>query len=448
MATTNYQCKPNLTIKDTPCRRAVITGLGVVSPNGIGLDDFRESLMQARSGVRFVDERRELNFACQVAGIPPVTEDLTNRFFTGFQLRAMGRGMIFAGLAAIECWQDAGLAWSKGETLDTDWDSGAIFGTGIGGVDTIGQILVPMTNTGDVRRLGSTIAEQVMCSANSALLGGLFGLGSQVSTNSSACSTGTEALIMGARIIRQGLAKRMLVGGAESDSLYVTALFDAMKVTSRKHNDQPRCASRPLSATARGFVPAGGAGALLLEDLETAKARGARIYAEVLGGHINCGGQRNGGSMTASNPTGVQLCIQTAISDSGVTSEEIKYINGHLTGTMGDTKEISNLIKSLNIELKKFPRINATKSLIGHALGASGAIECVATILQMHHGFLHGSINCEDLHPDFEGISNSIVRQCCRTETEVSLKTSFGFGDVNACVIFRKFNSMAKEEKQ
>jgi 3-oxoacyl-(acyl-carrier-protein) synthase len=142
--------------------------------------------------------------------------------------------------------------------------------------------------------------------------------------------------------------------------------------------------------------------------------------------------------MTASNPIGVQICIRKALTEAGIKSDEIQYVNGHLTGTKGDSKEINNLIQGLNIASHRFPRINATKSLIGHALGASGAIESVATILQMYEGFLHKSTNCEDLHPDIEQITESIVRQTCTVQTDVALKTSFGFGDVNACVVFRK----------
>ena len=185
-----------------------------------------------------------------------------------------------------------------------------MIGTGVGGLDTVGERLVPMTDAGKVRRLGSTIVEQVMGSGVSARVSGLLALGNQVTTNSSACSTGTEAIIDGANRIRQGLAERMLCGGSEGASHYIWAGFDAMRVLSRRFNDEPERASRPMSASAGGFVPGSGAGVLHLESLESASKRGARIYAEVLGGALNCGGHRGGGSMTAPNPESVRRCIR------------------------------------------------------------------------------------------------------------------------------------------
>ena len=415
-------------------RRVVVTGLGVVASNGVGLHEFCHALRGGKSGVRFFQKLKDLNFTCQVAGYPTVDEALVKSRFTPQQTRCMNNVMTNGALAAVECWLDAGLPLKSEET---DWNTGTIFGSGIAGIDTIADRLVPLTLEGQSRRLGTSIPEQVMNSNVSAFVGGFLGLGNRVSTNSSACATGTEALAECYRYIAGGFAERMMAGGAECDSPYVVSCFDAMRVTARKGSDTPEKASRPMSATASGFVPGAGAGALMLESLESAQARGARIYAEVCGAHINCGGQRNGGTITAGNPEGVRRCVRGALAHSGVGAGDIGYINAHLTATGADPKEIENLVEALELPADKFPWINSTKAMIGHTLGASGAIECVATVIQLHEGFVHPALNCEDVHPRIEPIARSIPRETLQVPLRAALKTSFGFGDVNACVVFR-----------
>ncbi len=239
--------------------------------------------------------------------------------------------------------------------------------------------------------------------------------------------------------IREGRAKRMLAGGSEGHSKYGWAGLDGMKVLCRTHNDDPENASRPMSATAAGFVPGSGSGVLLLEALSSAQARGARIYAEVLGGHVNCGGQRGGGSMTAPNPEGMRRCIREAVAMAGVRPEEIDAINGHLTATFADPYEVQNWSAALGLPPSQMPLIHSTKSLIGHALGAAGGIECVAAILELDEGFVHGSVNCEDLHPALAEYADRIPHATVvGANPQVIAKASFGFGDVNGCVIFRK----------
>jgi 3-oxoacyl-(acyl-carrier-protein) synthase len=216
-----------------------------------------------------------------------------------------------------------------------------------------------------------------------------------------------------------------------------------MKVCTFKHNESPEQGSRPLSETASGFVPGSGAGALVLEDLETALARGARIYAEVLGGNINSGGQRGQGTMTAPNSTAVQKCIIKAIENSGIHSSQIDAINGHLTATSKDGLEISNWTQALNRKGIDFPYINSLKSMVGHCLSAAGSIESVASILQLYHEFVFPNMNCEDLHPEISSLIDSIriPQQLIEKELTIIAKASFGFGDVNGCVIFKKYKS-------
>lgn len=425
----------------TSSRRVVITGLGVIAPNGNGVKAFEEALRARKSGIRHNQQMADLNFACQVAGTPQGIEELQAKYFTPDELPAMNLGITYSGIAAIDAFKDAGLTIPE---RGADWcheDTGAILGTGIGGLDTFADFVYPTVAAGKVKRLGSTVVERIMASAVSAKVGGMLGLGNQVTTNSSACSTGTEALSMGVERIRAGLAERMVVGGAEAAHAYVWSGFDSMKVLCRKYNDEPEKASRPMSESAGGFVPGSGAGVLVLESLEAAQKRGAKIYAEVLGTAVNSGGMRAGGSMTAPSAKGVQRCVRRALLDAGIESHEIDYINGHLTATMADPLEIANWAQALELPKENFPFINSTKSLIGHALGASGAIECIATVLQLTSGFIHGSANCEDVHPDIAPFGKSIVHETMNRELKIAAKASFGFGDVNSCIIFKKWGT-------
>jgi 3-oxoacyl-(acyl-carrier-protein) synthase len=390
-------------------RRVVITGIGVVAPNAVGLEAYERALREGISGIRHIPLLDELNFGCTVAGVPPDVDEIASRYFDEDELLAMNSSHRFGCIAAVDAWTDAGYERPDRQDDDAlDWDVGTILGTGIGGLDTTGEKLVPLVDAGRVRRLGSTMVEQIMGSGVSARVAGLLALGNQVTSNSSACSTGTEAIIEGYQRIRAGLAKRMLCGGSEGSSHYIWAGFDSMRVLCRKFNDEPEKASRPMSASAGGFVPGSGAGILHLESLDSAQARGARIHAEVLGGAINCGGHRNGGSMTAPNPVGVQRCIRQTIEDAGVDPGEIDAINGHLTATGADPREVDSWAKALERSPENFPPIVSTKSMIGHGLGAAGGMESVACILMLTGGFVHPSLNCEDVHPEIEAYADSI----------------------------------------
>jgi 3-oxoacyl-(acyl-carrier-protein) synthase len=179
----------------------------------------------------------------------------------------------------------------------------------------------------------------------------------------------------------------------------------------------------------------------MVESLKSALDRGARIYAEIAGAAVNCGGQRNGGTMTLGNPEGVRRVIRGALDDAGLRPEDIDLISGHLTGTMGDSLEARNWRCALQLPDDRFPLLNAPKSLFGHALGAAGAIESIAAILQLDRGFAHRSANCDDLHPDVAWCERSIPRETVELPLRVVAKASFGFGDVNSCVLFQKLES-------
>ena len=421
--------------------RVVVTGMGVVSPNAHGLDSFQEALQNGRTGIDFIPKLQELKFGCCIGGVPKNFEEISHQYFSEKQVSRMNGSIGYASVAALDAWKDGGLSLPDTDS-PADWETGAIVGCGIGDMELIATTIVPVVNSGKVRRLGSRIVEQVMGSGISARIAGLLGLGNQVTSNSSACSTGTEAIIEAFWRIRTGLAKRMIAGGAEGASPYTWGGFDSMRVLSRKFNDRPEKGSRPMSAAACGFVPGAGAGVVLLEDMKTAIKRKARIYAEIIGGRVNCGGQRGGGSMTSPNPDGVQRCITDTISDAKISADEIDAINGHLTATFADPSEIQNWSKALGRRAGNFPYINSTKSMIGHCLGGAGAIETVATLLQLSKGFLHPSLNCEDLHPEIKEFSDRVVQaRMDYPELKVMAKASFGFGDVNSCLLLKKWEN-------
>lgn len=419
--------------------RVVITGLGVVAPNGVGLDVFKHSIKNGISGIRHFEELERLKFSCQIAGMPDVSTELALQYFTELELKNFNAtGILYGVIAGIDAWKDAGLSTEIQE--DPDWDSGTIFGTGTSGIDKLRESIYKIDDLKG-RSLGSTTVIQTMNSGISAYLAGKLGLGNQVTTNSSACTTGTESIIMAYDRIKSGKAKRILAGSTSDSGPYVWGGFDAMRVCTFRHNDSAETGSRPMSASASGFVPASGAGALVLEDMETALARGARIYAEVLGGDLNSGGQRGLGTLTAPNPMAVQKCIQNAMKSSGITAKDVDLINGHLTATSKDSLEISNWSIALNRGGLDFPYVNSLKSTVGHCLSAAGSIESVASVLQLYQGFVFPNRNCEDLHPEITEIvdSSRIPLQLLEKDLNVILKASFGFGDVNGCVVFKKY---------
>jgi 3-oxoacyl-(acyl-carrier-protein) synthase len=421
-------------------RRVVITGLGVCAPNGVGLTDFTQSLLDGKSGIRHQPILEKLGFGCQIAGEPLVKDKLIDNYFTPLERRGLNAtGIVYGVIAGVDAWKDAGL--EKNSSYEPSWDRGILFGTGILGVDKFREA-IHLIDEGNVRRLGSTSVIQTMASGISAYLGGLLGCGNQVTTNSAACTTGTEGIIMAYDRISQGKAEIILTGSCSDSGPYVWGGFDAMRILPRAYNDNPSQASRPMSASASGFIPGSGAGALILESLESAQKRGAHIYAEVLGGEINSGGQLGEGSMTAPNSIAVQRCICNAILNSGIEASEVDVINGHLTATAKDALEIKNWSLALNRSGKEFPYINSFKGSVGHCLAAAGSIESVATILQFQEKVVFKNVNCNDIHAEIQSLisEDCIPRETISYTPRIIAKASFGFGDVNACVIFKAYS--------
>ena len=421
-------------------KRVVVTGMGIVAPNGIGLPAFLHALQNGTSGIKFIPQYKELNFSCQVAGLPDFKWDNLANYISEVTLHGLkGTNIGYGLVAALDAWADSGMGY---ETEKPRWETGCVFGNSTADTEAMKNVISRVDGK-EARKLGSRVVEQAMNSGVTSYVTGRLGLGNKVITNSAACATGTQAILMGCEYIKHGYADRMLVGSTEHVDPYVYGAFDSMRVLSRKFNEQPEKASRPMSLTAGGFVPGSGAGALVLEDMDFALQRGARIYAEVLGGSTNSGGQRSGGTMTAANSEGVIRCVQGALADARISPRQIDLVSGHLTATNADKQEIQNWVDALDCKNGGLPTTNSLKSMIGHCLSAAGSIETVASILQIMHNFAHPNINLDDANPEIveiAGVENLPVKM---TEKEINIvaKANFGFGDVNSCLILSKFKA-------
>jgi 3-oxoacyl-(acyl-carrier-protein) synthase len=420
--------------------RVVITGLGVVAPNGLNIPDFLHAIQNGVSGIRFVPEYEDLKFNCQVSGTPQFEWDQLRNYITETSLYGLkGKGIAYGIKAALDAWTDAG---NEIVAEDTLWETGCVFGSSVADTDVI-KNAITRVDAHESKKLGSRVVEQIMNSGVTAYISGRLGLGNKIINNSAACATGTQSILMGYEYIKFGMAKRMVVGSCEFVDRYVFGGFDSMRVLSRKFNDEPERASRPMSMTAGGFVPGSGAGALILEDLDFALARGAKIYGELMGGSTNSGGQRNGGSMTAPGPEGVVRCIREAISNSGISANDIDLVSGHLTATIADKLEIKNWVNALGRSGEDFPMVNSLKSMVGHSLSAAGSIEMVAAVLQLKHNFVHANLNLEDPIPEILDIIGENNLPTIKVDREINTvaKANFGFGDVNSCLIISKYKN-------
>ncbi|MGC9331114.1 MAG: beta-ketoacyl-[acyl-carrier-protein] synthase family protein, partial [Bacteroidales bacterium] len=405
------------------------------------VDEFTCAIKAGKSGIKHVDWLEEHKFSCHVAGIPDVDTKPNLDMLKNYLLHDSGMNIKYGVIAAMEAWNDAKLEIPDPEGDYVNWDTGAIVGSGMGNIDIFTDKIIPKTDKQKVKKIKTNVAELMMFNAVSANLEWIFALGNMVSANASACSTGTESVIIGAERIRSGKAKRMLVGATEIASPYIWGAFDSMFLLDRRHNHDPEKAPRPMSASAGGFVPCAGAGMLVLEDYELAKKRNAPIYGEIKGYALNSGGQRNGGTMHSPAHEGVKRCIQAALNDAQVAFTDIDFIAGHLSATKADPLEIKNWSDALHRKGADFPYINSLKSLTGHGLGAAGSMELVAALLQLKNQFIHPSINCEDIHPEIEKmVEKEKIPQKLLTNVNIKniAKASFGFGDLNSCVILSK----------
>ncbi len=401
-------------------RRVVVTGMGIVSSIGSNVDEVADSLREARSGIVRADKYAELGFRCQVHGAPD------EEAAAGVDRRAMrfhGGGTAWNHVAMDQAIADAGL--EEGDVKNER--TGIIMGSGGPSTKTLIEAADIAREKGP-KRIGPFAVPKAMSSTASATLATWFGIKGVNYSISSACSTSSHCIGNASEQIQWGKQDIVFAGGCEELHWSLSMLFDAMGAMSSHYNDTPTKASRAYDVNRDGFVIAGGAGVLVLEELEHAKARGAKIYAEVLG----YGATSDGYDMVAPSGEGGERCMRQALSTVG---PKIDYINPHATSTQaGDGPEIE-AIRNIFGSGDKCPPISATKSLTGHSLGAAGVQEAIYALLMMQHGFICESANIEELDPAFADVPIIRERQD-GVEINTVLSNSFGFGGTNASLVF------------
>jgi 3-oxoacyl-[acyl-carrier-protein] synthase-1 len=401
-------------------RRVVVTGMGIVSSIGNNTQEVLASLREAKSGIVRADKYAELGFRCQVHGAPTLDpQEAVDRR----AMRFLGGGAAWNHVAMEQAIRDAGLEESEISNPRT----GIIMGSGGPSTRTLIEA-ADTARTKGPRRVGPFAVPKAMSSTASATLATWFKIKGVNYSISSACATSNHCIGNAAEIIQWGKQDMIFAGGCEELDWTLSVLFDAMGAMSSKFNDTPEKASRAYDLERDGFVIAGGAGVLVLEEFEHAKARGARIYAEVAG----YGATSDGFDMVAPSGEGAERCMRMALAS---VNAPVDYINPHATSTpIGDVKEIEAIRAVFG---SKCPAISATKSLTGHSLGAAGAQEAIYSILMMNSGFICESANIETLDPDFADMP--IVRERRDNVTlGCVLSNSFGFGGTNASVVFKR----------
>jgi len=403
-------------------RRVVVTGLGIVSSIGSNAQEVTASLREAKPGTVKADDYERLGFRCQVHGAPSI--DLDTAIDRRVR-RFMGDGAAWNWVAMQQAIADAGLEESDVKNERT----GIIMGSGGPSTKTIVQAADTTRDKGP-KRVGPFAVPAAMSSTNSATLAVPFGIKGVNYSISSACATSTHCIGNAAELIQWGKQDIMFAGGGEELDWTLSVLFDAMGAMSSNYNDTPAKASRAYDKNRDGFIIAGGGGTLVLEELEHAKARGAKIYCEVVG----YGATSDGYDMVQPSGEGAARCMRQALS---TVNEKVDYINPHATSTpIGDIKEIEAIREVFGSDI---PAISATKSLTGHSLGAAGVQEAIYSILMMKNGFICESANIEELDSAFADIPIVRERQDDQ-ELNVVLSNSFGFGGTNGTLVFQRYN--------
>ncbi|MEM8597629.1 MAG: beta-ketoacyl-ACP synthase I [Pseudomonadota bacterium] len=404
-------------------RRVAITGMGIVSSIGNDVAEVDASLRAGRSGIVFAPEYAELNFRCQVHGKP--TMDVTERVDKRIR-RFMGDGAAWNFVAMEEAIADAGLT----EAEVSHERTGLVMGSG--GPSTRNLFdAATITKEKGPRRMGPLMVPRTMSSTNSATLATPFHIKGVNYSITSACSTSAHCIGNAAEQIQWGKQDIVFAGGGEELDWTLSCLFDAMGAMSSKFNDTPDKASRAYDAARDGFVIAGGAGVVVLEELERAKARGATIYGEVTG----YGATSDGYDMVAPSGEGAVRCMRQAIE--GLEEREIGYINTHGTSTpVGDAKEIEAIRTVFGNEAP--PRLSSTKSLTGHSLGATGVQEAIYCLLMLKGDYVAASANVETLDPAFEGMP-VVTERVDSAGLDTVLSNSFGFGGTNCTLAISRY---------
>jgi 3-oxoacyl-[acyl-carrier-protein] synthase I len=404
-------------------KRVVVTGMGIVSSIGNNTQEVTASLREARSGVVKADDYARLGFRCQVHGAPHL--DLDSAVDRRVR-RFMGDGAAWNYVAMKQAIQDAGLEEREVKSERT----GLIMGSGGPSTRTI-VAAADTTREKGPKRIGPFAVPAAMSSTNSATLAVPFGIRGVNYSISSACATSAHCIGNAGELIRWGKQDIVFAGGGEELDWTLSVLFDAMGAMSTHYNEQPERASRAYDKDRDGFVIAGGAGVIVLEELSHAKGRGAKIYGELVG----YGATSDGHDMVQPSGEGAARCMRQALS---TVRERVDYINPHATSTpIGDLKEIEAVREVFG---NKMPVISATKSLTGHSLGAAGVQEAIYSLLMMKNGFICESANIDTLDPEFSGVP--IARQRIdNSRLDVVLSNSFGFGGTNATLVFQRYDA-------
>ncbi|WP_312797739.1 beta-ketoacyl-ACP synthase I [Tianweitania sp.] len=402
-------------------RRVVVSGLGIVSSIGNNADEVTASLRDAKSGISFSQSFSDHGFKCQVWGSPEIdaAAEVDRR-----AARFLSQGGMWNHIAMKQAIADAGL--QEGEF--TNERTGIIMGSGGPSTRTIVEAAEITEKNNSPKRIGPFAVPKAMSSTASATLATWFKIHGVNYSISSACSTSAHCIGNAAEMIQWGKQDMMFAGGHEDLDWSMSNLFDAMGAMSSKYNDRASVASRAYDVDRDGFVIAGGAGVLVLEELEHAKARGAKIYCELVG----YGATSDGYDMVAPSGEGAIRCMRQALS---TVNGKVDYVNTHGTSTpVGDSKEMGAIREVFGSEM---PHISSTKSLTGHSLGAAGVQESIYSILMMQNNFIGKSAHIETLDPEFEGMP--VVRERIdNAGINTVLSNSFGFGGTNATLVFQR----------
>ncbi len=405
-------------------RRVVVTGMGIVSSIGNNTQEVLASLREAKSGITHADEFEKRGFKCQVQGMPTLDPagSVDRR-----AMRFLGQGAAWNHVAMEQAIRDFGVE----EKDISNPRTGIVMGSGGPSTLTIVEAADITREKGSPKRIGPFAVPKAMSSTASATLATWFKIKGVNYSISSACATSNHCIGNGSELIQWGKQDMVFAGGSEELSWTMSNLFDAMGAMSSKYNGTPQKASRAYDADRDGFVIAGGAGVLVLEELEHAKARGAKIYAELAG----YGATSDGYDMVAPSGEGAMRCMKLALE---TCKAPIEYINPHATSTpIGDLKEIEAIREVFGA---KCPPISATKSLTGHSLGAAGAQEAIYSLLMMQNGFICESANIENLDPAFADMPIARERKD-NVALGAVLSNSFGFGGTNASVVFKRLDA-------
>jgi len=403
-------------------KRAVVTGIGVVSCLGNNQEEVYQSLINSKSGITFCEEYKEYNLKSNIHGKPNIKfEDYIDRKI----IRFMGEGSAYNYIAMNEAVKDSGLE----EKDVSNISSGMIMGSGGPSIKNV-ILAADKTREKNPKKMGPFIVPRTMASTASATLAVPFKIKGVNYTISSACATSGHCIGNAMELIQLGKQKIIFAGGSDEVHFALTAMFDAMTALSSKYNNTPEKASRPYDKTRDGFVISGGGGVLVLEEYEHAKARGAKMYAEITG----YGATSDGYDMVAPSGEGAVRCMNMALSTS---KNKIDYINTHGTSTpVGDITELKAVSEAFK---NSIPKISSTKSLSGHSLGATSVHEAIYSLIMMKNNFISASININEM--DEEAKKYPIVTKVEKGVTlNAIMSNSFGFGGTNATLVFEKIN--------